>query len=219
MLKRAVCTIYMAQETDTLGKDSELASTLAQGKPVIAYVPTIDPKQYAEVIKNRPLRYAKLRLLDLQASGLLDQVDDLPRLTRSFLDDLASHRKQQPFELWLERDTSSFKHVKPYWSELCEKLAVAEKMAFDKRAVVLQKYHPLAMQMNLTTGVANGVMVVRSLDKCADLLNAILTNKAEFDIQTDVGCRVLVERNSASVFRVVTDNEKLTNSFWNLWNL
>ncbi len=30
MLKRAKCTLYLAQELDTLGKDSELASTLAQ---------------------------------------------------------------------------------------------------------------------------------------------------------------------------------------------
>ena len=42
MLRRAQCTIYLAQETDTLGKDSELASTLAQGKPVIAFVPAVD---------------------------------------------------------------------------------------------------------------------------------------------------------------------------------
>jgi hypothetical protein len=41
MLKRARCTVYSVQDTDTLGKDSELASTLAQGKPVIAYVPDI----------------------------------------------------------------------------------------------------------------------------------------------------------------------------------
>lgn len=39
MLKRARCTIYMAQETDTFGKDSELATTLAQGKPVIVFCP------------------------------------------------------------------------------------------------------------------------------------------------------------------------------------
>ena len=39
MLRRALCTIYFAQESDTLGKDSELASTLAQGKTVIAFVP------------------------------------------------------------------------------------------------------------------------------------------------------------------------------------
>ena len=42
MLKRARCTIYHVQESDTIGKDSELAATLAQGKPVIAYVPKIE---------------------------------------------------------------------------------------------------------------------------------------------------------------------------------
>jgi hypothetical protein len=31
MLKRAKCTVYSVQDTDTLGKDSELAATLAQG--------------------------------------------------------------------------------------------------------------------------------------------------------------------------------------------
>src|SRR5262249_16248809 len=40
MLKRAKCTVYSVQDTDTLGKDSELAAMLAQGKPVIAYVPS-----------------------------------------------------------------------------------------------------------------------------------------------------------------------------------
>ncbi len=42
MLKRARCTVYSVQDTDTLGKDSELASTFAQGKPVIAYIPDLD---------------------------------------------------------------------------------------------------------------------------------------------------------------------------------
>lgn len=41
MLKRCLCAIYMAQESDTMGKDSELAATLAQGKPVIVYIPNI----------------------------------------------------------------------------------------------------------------------------------------------------------------------------------
>src|SRR5439155_3343036 len=38
MLRRASVTIYMAQEVDTLGKDSELAATLARGNTVIAFV-------------------------------------------------------------------------------------------------------------------------------------------------------------------------------------
>jgi hypothetical protein len=39
MLQRAAVTLYNAGATDTMGKDSELAATLAQGKPVIVYVP------------------------------------------------------------------------------------------------------------------------------------------------------------------------------------
>jgi len=219
MLKRADCTIYMAQETDTLGKDSELACTLAQGKPVIAYVPAINPKDFAKVVEERPLEYAKLRLLALQALEILEEFDELPRITQTFLRDLGEHRKEQPFVLWSERDATSFKRAKDYWPDLCRGLAEAEAKAFDKRAMVLRQYHPLGMQMNLETGVANGVLVVRSVEQCADLLSAILTNTAEFDLQIDKGGRILVERNSSSVFRVVTDNEKLTNSFWNLWNL
>ncbi len=217
MLKRAECTIYMAQETDTLGKDSELASTLAQGKPVIAYVPKIIVNDYARMIGKRPLHFAKQRLLHLQSSGAFDEVDELYRLTQTFLTDLTEFRRQQPFELWADRDTKTFKMAKSYWPELCESLAKAEEKAFDRRATVLQKHHPLGMQMNLKTGVANGVLVVRSMERCADLLNAILTNEAEFDLNVDDGGQVLIERNSASIFRAVTNNEKLTNSFWNIW--
>src|SRR5688500_16291467 len=70
MLKRAKCTLYFAQETDTLGKDSELASTLAQGKPVIAFVP--EPgDDYVDTILAR-LRGAYPGRDDL--SLLLDQL-------------------------------------------------------------------------------------------------------------------------------------------------
>lgn len=40
LVRTAKVTIYCAQEGDTFGKDSELAATLCQGKPVIVYVPT-----------------------------------------------------------------------------------------------------------------------------------------------------------------------------------
>ena len=39
MLKRAGVTVYMAQKSDTFGKDSEASAALGQGKPVIVYVP------------------------------------------------------------------------------------------------------------------------------------------------------------------------------------
>ncbi|MBX3296794.1 MAG: helix-turn-helix transcriptional regulator [Acidobacteria bacterium] len=44
MLKRADICIYMAQKSDTFGKDSEASVTLGQGKAVIVYVPKLsDP--------------------------------------------------------------------------------------------------------------------------------------------------------------------------------
>jgi hypothetical protein len=52
MLRRAKCTIYLAQESDTLGKDSELASTLAQGKSVIAFVPQVDSGYADQLIRE-----------------------------------------------------------------------------------------------------------------------------------------------------------------------
>src|SRR5207247_1862494 len=52
MLKRALCTLYLAQESDTLGKDSELASTLAQGKPVIAFIPLIKPEEQDSYVEK-----------------------------------------------------------------------------------------------------------------------------------------------------------------------
>src|SRR5271167_2370468 len=50
MIKRARCTVYSVQDSDTLGKDSELAATLAQGKPVIAYVPRIDVEERVQIL-------------------------------------------------------------------------------------------------------------------------------------------------------------------------
>jgi hypothetical protein len=41
MLKRADICIYMAQQKDTFGKDSEASVTLGQGKSVIVYVPKL----------------------------------------------------------------------------------------------------------------------------------------------------------------------------------
>ncbi len=73
MLKRAVCTIYMVQESDTFGKDSELAATLAQKKPVIAYVPKPIVEDYAEKISNSPLDFIRRRILILQAEDVFTE--------------------------------------------------------------------------------------------------------------------------------------------------
>jgi len=81
------------------------------------------------------------------------------------------------------------------------------------------------MQVVLETGVANGVLVVRDASECVTLLKKILTNDMEFEIKEEqmdenpLGVKesytLLEEKISKSPYRVVTHQERLTNSFWN----
>ena len=100
--------------------------------------------------------------------------------------------------------------------KMCEILAKAEKNLFDSRAKSLQRSHPLALQVQLETGVANGVLVVRSVERCAELLEKLLTNSCEFtfDSNREKGILCLVENISDSPFRVVTQNSTVSNAFW-----
>ena len=128
MLRRASVTIYNAGERETLGKDSELAATLAQGKPVIVYV--------------------------------------------------------------------------------------REGAHFDARAETYRADHPLGLQIALGTGVAHGIIVVRSAAQCARLLRRVLLRELALEIRHEDGNYQLVERETQSVLRVVSDDPLLTHSFW-----
>ncbi|MDI9337027.1 MAG: hypothetical protein QM539_01240 [Alphaproteobacteria bacterium] len=70
LVRSSKVTIYCAQDGDTFGKDSELAATMAQGKPVIVYVPTPslndpdiqlepDPQKKAEILELKQERQNK----------------------------------------------------------------------------------------------------------------------------------------------------------------
>ena len=129
MLRRARVTIYNAGAEDTMGKDSELAGTLAQGKPVIVYVPTGTDK-------------------------------------------------------------------------------------LDRRAEVFRVDHPLGLQIALITGVAHGIIVVRSAEQCARILRQVLLRTLEFTIRHEGGNYLLDENETHSVLRVVSDDALLTHAFW-----
>ncbi len=230
MLKRANCTIYMAQEVDTMGKDSELAATLTQRKPVIAYVPDINITEHAKKVMDYPLDYFKLRFLVLRAEELFSDDNCIAELKKSvinfeevieiFLSDLDEYRSKQPFSLWTERE-NKFKQESKSFEQVCKLLAIAEHFSYEKRADTLRHTHPLALQVDLQTGVANGVLVVRNPNDCSELLYRILTNSMSFTIkhikEKESGVTVLEEKISGCPFRVVTDYERLSNSFWNFY--
>ncbi|HEV7218758.1 MAG: hypothetical protein ACHP8A_14665 [Terriglobales bacterium] len=140
MLRRAAITIYNAGAEDTMGKDSELAATLAQGKPVIVYV------------QSEP----------------------------AFVDVLGR----------------------------------SKPVSMDQRAKTFNVDHPLGLQICTRTGVAHGIIVVRTVDQCARMLRKVLLHDLSFSIKHEGGNFKLEEKETQSVLRVVTDDPLLSHSFW-----
>ena len=246
MLKRAKCTIYSVQESDTLGKDSELASTLAQGKPVIAYIPAIDIKKHAKFIKNQSLSFllnkidllcaefkkpetlTKLKDWALKSHVKSDRIDiNNPASFRKFIFEISEKVLNKAARIWesIEPSDAELTKIKLAlgvdFDILCSFIATADKAFYDRRAFILQETHPLGIQINLSTGVANGVLIVRTVNECARLLYGILTNKVIFTEQhnSEFNYDYLRENISDSIFRVVTNDLRLTNSFWNFYLL
>lgn len=202
MLKRAKCTIYLAQETDTLGKDSELASTLAQGKTVVAFVPQVEGLDVDQYLAEIAASYPDLD----ERSVLLNQL-----------------RFFEPSAAWLDKDVSSWVS-RPQEMDLKEakaRLAKQMKAHYDKRFKMLKEDHPLGIQVNLESGVANGVLVVRTIDECAELVRRVITRSLEFDVAeiSEKGGEfcVLRERVSGCIYRLMTRDAMLTNAFWNFY--
>ena len=201
MLKRAQCTLYLAQESDTLGKDSELASTLAQGKPVIAYVPSPTREDVSNFV---------IRLSDLyskpEGSVILERIQTLSA-------NLAWNDPQ--VRRWLDAPDKMDRDAG------LELLVKTTQEHYEKRAETLMESHPLGIQVNLDTGVANGVLVVRTVTDCAELIYRFLTQTLQFRIERksieNVEYQLLRETVSNSVFRVMTGDAMLTNSFWNFY--
>lgn len=207
MLKRAKCTIYLAQESETLGKDSELASTLAQGKPVIALVPRGD-KEYVDRListlinispdnNKKSIILAQLRIFN---SSLAWTNDSEGEKVRKWIENLSSVNE----------------------SELMNTLYSTVKSNYNDRYDTLTKSHPLGIQVDLDTGVATGVLVVRDIDTCAKLVRSAVLHALEFDIVETIKKSgeeyiYLREKISNCIYRVITGEKLLTNTFWNFY--
>ncbi|MCH9012338.1 MAG: hypothetical protein IIA68_04640 [Proteobacteria bacterium] len=200
MLKRAKCTIYLAQESDTLGKDSELATTLAQGKPVIAFVPKL---------RN----FDSFREFTGDILNELYPGEDKKKIAMSFLQlfDPEGAWTNKKIRSWLNAPKSA------KFEDILHAIYQSANRMYDKRADALKKFHPLGVQVNLETGVANGVIVVRSVGGCAKILRSILLRDLDFDIEENRSATILRERLTTSAYRVVTKDKHLTNSFWNFY--
>ena len=206
MLKRARCTVYLVQESDTLGKDSELASTLAQGKPVIAIVPHGDEEYvnsqialFKESYPNSSEKTIILELLKIYDSSVAWALDDDGNTIRNYINEQGGVPDEQVLKILYSK---------------------AEKH-YNDRYKTLVKSHPLGIQVDLETGVATGVLVVRNIELCAKLIRSHVLKAVEYDINDSIENGVeytyLREKLSQCIYRVITGDPVLTNAFWNFY--
>lgn len=243
MLKRANVTIYMAQKSDTFGKDSEASVSLGQGKPVIVYVPKLVIKELnldTEILSNYSLEELKNidetdKSMELDKQSLLSNIiaKSLEKATNEMLINTLK-KYWDKFDLESESYRIDNDDIKKDFKNLIntikneeeiiisiddelaktiKNILIATSINFENRANVFKEIHPLALQVIITSGVLNGILVTRSLKSTAKLLSQLLENKLEFELEKDVNNYRLLEKNTKSVVRVISKNQLLINSF------
>jgi transcriptional regulator with XRE-family HTH domain len=138
---------------------------------------------------------------DFDLYGEADRVTDEAqrRMFREWLDAVVK-RETQP-----NLPVSLFDPIK--------KMLVAITMRFERRAEIFREIHPLALQVILSTGVLNGILVVRSVESCAELLSALLRNELELQLRRDENNYRVVEAKTQSTVRVISRHRLLSNAF------
>jgi hypothetical protein len=245
MLKRSTLTVYMAQKSDTFGKDSEASVALGQGKPVIVYVPKLylpdvfDLEQLyytqrsnllAAVRKEIPTEEdlidetvdeeAIVGRIATQRLELLSD-DQLTALVRDAWADFDLYGeanrfrgKDKEYRSWLDEVTRGESPSLP--AEIRAPLIgtlVATGLRMESRAKIFKEVHPLALQVILSTGVLNGILVARTPDQCARVMAALLSNDLSTRLEKDERNYRVVEQETGSTIRVISRHELLRNAF------
>jgi transcriptional regulator with XRE-family HTH domain len=248
MLKRAKLTVYMAQKSDTFGKDSEASVALGQGKPVIVYVPRLFDHETA--VDSEALFHlddAKL-LQTFQRAGLedeegIDRKERVTRILRNQLEplpaidvariiekhwadfDLYGEISKMPEELRvparkyldgvaLRRPGDALPLPESTVSLALLRRLVDVAVFFEGRTRTFRDVHPLALQVIVRSGVLNGIVVVRAVETCAEVMYRLITNTIEADVVVDKDNYRLCERITGSTLRVVSRYPLLNYAFW-----
>ncbi|MFA6191717.1 MAG: helix-turn-helix transcriptional regulator [Sulfurimonas sp.] len=243
MLKRASITIYMAQKSDTFGKDSEASVALGQGKPVIVYVPkltiseiNLDSSELARMNEAELRKYIGededyeeydyRALLSEAVKNHLDKASDdiiIASVIQYWAEfDLESEIVRikedhviSEYRVFLN-EIKNNEEITPISKELIEYIKIillSVTINYEIRANIFKEVHPLALQVILSSGVLNGILVARSLESCADLLQSLLINKMDLELKSDENNYKLVEKSTGSVIRVISKNILLSYSF------
>ena len=93
------------------------------------------------------------------------------------------------------------------------RILIATAIRFERRAGIFREVHPLALQVILSSGVLNGILVVRSVGSCAKILRSLITNSLELELRVDENNYRLVEKSTGSTIRVISRHRLIANAF------
>ena len=228
MLKRSSLTIYMAQKSDTFGKDSEASVALGQGKPVIVFVPKLawpDANIDSEALSTKG--QADLEQLVAQEGGEEDRELDPTMDKESLLGRLLTLRlnAMQPQRLaplvrahWADVDLYSedgrienaeTRTKYRQWLDIVTQCGQNMEPSVDIRDHLIG-----ILVVILSTGVLNGILVARSVNSCASLLSSLMRNELDLELrEDDWNYSGLVERTTDSTIRVISRNTLIVNAF------
>jgi transcriptional regulator with XRE-family HTH domain len=245
MLRRSAATIYMAQKSDTFGKDSEASVALGQGKPVIVYVPKLivpelqlDSSELALASEEELQRI--LHGLDpdelspaMDKEAILGAI--LTRRLAAVTDEVIARTVAYHWaDFGLDAETERFKETRGIYLDWIRNVTaapeappaipdglrkdiegtlVATAVRFERRASLFREKHPLALQVILSTGVLNGILVARSVESCAALLRRVFENSLELELVRGEDAYRLIERTTQSTVRVISKHRLLANAF------
>lgn len=254
MLKRAAVTIYMAQKTDSFGKDSEASVALGHGKAVVVFVPRLflpeqefDSGELGRAGDDELLSRGAKTIPDFDGSeyrtqdGGLDRTAIIARVIQVAVDaiqpdglavvardhwadfDLAGEALRASDDKALQAEYAEWATTCAAASDwtppsatvaLCVRRVIAIVAAdFERRATMFREIHPLALQVILSTGVLNGILVVRSVADCAATLAELLRNELKLSVHSDDNNYKLIEERTSSTIRVISRHRLIRNAF------
>jgi len=99
-----------------------------------------------------------------------------------------------------------------------EEVSDKRKEKFDERARLFRDIHPLGLQACYQTGVANGVIVVRTIQDCRKVLKDFLLHNLDLYLDKDTTGYLLKERTTQSIVRVAPGDPLLVRSYRNFYS-
>jgi hypothetical protein len=234
MIKRALVTVYNAQDSDTFGKDAEAAVALAQGKPVVVYVTRlfshIERLTALYELVDSAIRAKKPAFLsELRSKGFITNPEmiamEAPERSTMDVVEFALDKTVRSTlaggtraEIEAELVQNGYEPPKGQTADQVISFAAGNVVKLERRALTFREIHPLALQASPVDGVARGVIVTRSVERTAEILRGLLVGGLTYKIVDRDQCWDLVEWSTRSPVRVVAKDPVLTTAFWNEWS-